>query len=107
VIRPPGDAGAGAHEGCGRTYIPRNLHTELKRLRSIGATVDGTVGDPDPMKAIDNAIARQRFDEIILSTLPPGISRWLSWDLPRRIRRRTDIPLTVVTSPRQPTRMTD
>ena len=31
-----------------------NLDTELHRLREIGATADGAVGDPDPMKAIEN-----------------------------------------------------
>ena len=30
-----------------------NLDTELHRLREIGATADGAVGDPDPMKAIE------------------------------------------------------
>ena len=75
-----------------------NLETELDRLRQIGATADGTVGDPDPMKAIDRALAQRRFDEIILSTLPPGVSRWLAWDLPHRVRRRTDVPLTVITA---------
>ena len=34
------------------------------------------------MKAIEKALAERRFDEIILSTLPPGVSRWLAWDLP-------------------------
>ena len=75
-----------------------NLDTELHRLREIGATADGAVGDPDPMKAIDKTVAQRRFDEIILSTLPPGISRWLAWDLPHRLRARTDVPLTVITS---------
>jgi len=75
-----------------------NLDTELHRLREIGATADGAVGDPDPMKAIDMVLAQRRFDEIILSTLPPGISRWLAWDLPHRVRGRTDVPLTVITS---------
>ncbi len=56
------------------------------------------MGDPDPMKAIEKTLADARFDEIILSTLPPGISRWLAWDLPHRVRRRTDIPLTVITT---------
>jgi hypothetical protein len=52
------------------------------------------------MTAIENAVAEQQFDEIILSTLPAGISRWLALDLPHRIRRKFDIPLTVVTAPR-------
>jgi hypothetical protein len=76
-----------------------NLDKELRRLREIGATADGAVGDPNPMKAIDKTLAQRRFDEIILSTLPPGISRWLAWDLPHRIRRRSDVPLTVITAP--------
>jgi MFS transporter, DHA1 family, multidrug resistance protein len=75
-----------------------NLDTELHRLREIGATADGSVGDPDPMKAIEKALAQRRFDEIILSTLPPGISRWLAWDLPHHVRAKTDVPLTVITS---------
>jgi hypothetical protein len=79
-----------------------NLDTELDRLRKIGATADGAVGDPDPMKAIEKTLAQRRFDEIILSTLPPGISRWLAWDLPHRVRRRTDVPLTVIAAPTSP-----
>ena len=81
-----------------------NLDTELERLREIGATADGAVGDPNPMKAIEKTLAQKRFDEIILSTLPPGISRWLAWDLPHRVRRRTDVPLTVITAPHEPAR---
>jgi hypothetical protein len=73
-----------------------NLDTELQRLREIGATADGAVGDPDPMKAIEETLAQRQFDEFILSTMPPAISRWLAWDLPHRVRRRTDVPLTVI-----------
>jgi hypothetical protein len=75
-----------------------NLDTELSRLREIGATADGAVGDPNPMAAIEQAVAQRQFDEIILSTLPPGISRWLAMDLPHRVRRKIDIPLTVITA---------
>ena len=74
-----------------------NLDTEVQRLREIGATADGAVGDADPMRAIETALAERQFDEILLSTLPPGLSRWLAWDLPHRIRRRTSVPLTVIT----------
>jgi hypothetical protein len=77
-----------------------NLEKELRRLREIGATADGAVCDPDPMKAIEKTLAQQQFDEIILSTLPPGASRWLALDLPHRVRRRTDVPLTVLTTPK-------
>jgi cell pole-organizing protein PopZ len=76
-----------------------NLDTELQRLREAGATADGAVGAPDPMKAIENAVGRRRFDEIILSTLRPGVSRWLARDLPHRIRRKIQVPLTVITAP--------
>ena len=50
-----------------------NLDTELQRLRQLGATADGAVGDPDPMKAIETTLAQRGVDEILLSTLPPGI----------------------------------
>ena len=36
-----------------------NLETELERLREIGATADGAVGDPNPMKAIEKTLARE------------------------------------------------
>ena len=75
-----------------------NLDGELGRLREIGATADGAVGDPNPMVAIEQAVAEQQFDEIILSTLPPGISRWLALDLPHRVRRKINLPLTVITA---------
>jgi hypothetical protein len=76
-----------------------NLDTALQRLREAGATADGAVGDPDPMKAIESAVAQRRFDEIILSTLPPGLSRWLALDLPHRVKRKISVPLTVITAP--------
>ena len=72
------------------------LDTEVHRIREIGAGADGAVGDPDPRRAIDTTLADRQFDEILLSTLPPGPSRWLAWDLPHRVRRRTRIPLTVI-----------
>jgi GABA permease len=83
----------------GVTMAKANLDTALQRLREAGATADGGVGDPDPMKAIEKAVAQKRFDEIILSTLPPGLSRWLALDLPHRVKRKIDVPLTVITAP--------
>ena len=49
----------------------------------------------DPMDAIEETIFAGDFDEIILSTLPRGVSRWLHIDLPRRVAH-LGLPLTTV-----------
>jgi GABA permease len=94
----PGAADVGTREQ-GIAEAKSRLDAELVRLRQIGATADGAVGDPDPVKAIEKVLVQRAFDEIILSTLPHGVSRWLARDLPHRVRRKTDIPLTVITGP--------
>jgi hypothetical protein len=58
--------------------------------------VDGSVSRRhDPMDAIEEALVRDAFDEIILSTLPRNVSRWLHIDLPRRVAH-LGLPLTTV-----------
>jgi GABA permease len=74
------------------------LEQGLGALRGLGATVNGSVGDPDPLKAVQEILARQQFDEIILSTLPSGVSRWLGQDLPHKLERKTHLPVSVVTA---------
>lgn len=76
----------------------RQLNTGLKRLRELGAQVDGDVGDPDPMHAIQEAFAQTRFDEVVVSTLPSAVSRWLRQDLPHKIERKYKVPVEVVTA---------
>ena len=49
----------------------------------------------DPMDAIEEALHDGDFDEIILSTLPPHLSRWLRMDLPSRVAH-LGLPLTLV-----------
>ena len=51
------------------------------RLRSTGH-----VGDAEPLMAIEDAINPRRYDEIVISTLPPRISRWLHLDLVSKAR---------------------
>ena len=58
--------------------------------------VDGSVSiRHDPMDAIEEALMREDFDEIILSPLPRGVSRWLHLDLPRRVAH-VGLPVTTV-----------
>ena len=65
--------------------------------------VEGLVGDTDPFVAVQGAMQRTPFDEIIVSTLPTGSSRWLGLDLPRRLQKLTSVPVRHVVSqpPRQ------
>jgi GABA permease len=76
------------------------LDFALDQLRQLGAAADGTVGDPSPLKAIEDTLNRRQCDEIILSTLPSAVSRWLAQDLPHKVKRKFKIPVTVVTAPK-------
>lgn len=65
-------------------------------LRGVGVEVRAEVGDPDPNMAIEDALRIFPADEIIISTLPPGESRWLEHDVVERTRREVDLPMTHV-----------
>jgi hypothetical protein len=72
------------------------LHQALVQLRAEGVEARGDLGDADPLTAIGDKLAEEEFDEIIVSTLPTGISRWLGMDLPHRAERRFKLPVTTV-----------
>jgi len=65
-------------------------------LRGVGVEVRAEVGDPDPNMAIEDALRVFPADEIIISTLPPGESKWLEHDVVERTRREVDLPMTHV-----------
>jgi len=74
------------------------LDEHVDGLRRKGFDVTGEIGLADPATAVRLVVGRRRFDEVILSTLPAGLSRWLGMDLPSRLRRVLEVPLTVVTA---------
>ena len=53
--------------------------------QAAGGKVEGIVGDHEPLAAIQDAVNLRGFDEIILSTLPARVSRWLKLDLPSKV----------------------
>jgi hypothetical protein len=84
-----------------RAFAAKRLAEGLERFRGLGIEVVGEVGDARPMDAIKDAMRHAPpFDEIILSTLPPGVSKWLHQDLPHRIHRWLELPVSTVTAAR-------
>lgn len=59
--------------------------------REAGLEASGEVGDSDPVVAVKEVWDPGRFDEVVISTLPTGASKWLQIDLPHRIERLTGV----------------
>lgn len=114
VRRRAGTAGATFHLVVPAT--PQGLHRVVDpetagvaeaedRLRAAlpvlsaaaGRPVTGHVGDANALAAIADALHLRGFDEIILSTLPRRLSRWLRLDLPSKVRD-LGVPLVHVTA---------
>jgi hypothetical protein len=71
----------------------------LDGLAALGMPAEGDLGSCDPLAAIAKACAGRQFDEIIVTTLPQHVSRWLKADLPHQVKRRFGLPvMTIVTS---------
>src|SRR2546423_1404810 len=88
---------ADMHSGGGEAEA--HVRAAVERLRGEGLEVDdGKVGDPDPVAAVEDAVNFKDFDEIIVSTLPKHLSKWLKVDLPHRVERATGKPVTHVTA---------
>lgn len=75
----PEDAGLGEAERVLQDALP-------KLSQAAGSEVTGSVGVAEPLMAIEDAVNLGRYDEIIISTLSPRISRWLKLDLVSKAR---------------------
>jgi hypothetical protein len=90
-------------EGASHAVAERRLEAALERFRVLGCEADGEVGDASPFLAVrDCLLADGRYDGIILSTLPPGVSRWLKQDLPHRLERTFGLPVVHLTGHHEP-----
>jgi hypothetical protein len=87
----------------GREAAQLRLDVALEQLRSAGLDIEGRVGSSDPIIAVSDEWDPRTYDEIILSTLPTSISKWLHAGLPERVERLTGARVThVVSEPPKP-----
>jgi hypothetical protein len=69
----------------------------VTELRDEGLDVaDARLGDPDPLAAIQDECNFHDYDELIVSTLPLKLSKWLHLDLPSKAEAATGLPVTHV-----------
>lgn len=69
----------------------------LEWLATLGVSATGELSTDSDTGAAVARIVDEGFDEVIVSTLPTTVSRWLHQDLPCRIGRKVSVPVSVVT----------
>lgn len=81
-----------------RVRSEHRLRAMISRIATLGGEAEGELGAPDPYQAAKSVIERdqEQFIEVIVSTLPAGVSRWIKMDLASRIERLVECPVTVV-----------
>lgn len=94
VVVPVTDRAADAAE------VARDrLDAQLRRLADLGADATGELVHADPFEAATAAVAARDLHELIVCTLPSGLSRWLGTDLVGRLDRTVDLPITHIIAP--------
>lgn len=83
-------------EDAPRAAAQERLQRSLDRLRELGISAEGEVGDADPLQAIEDSLRSFGADEVIISTHPEGRSVWLEKGVVRAARERFDVPVTHV-----------
>jgi hypothetical protein len=87
-------------EETDHTLARRRLDLALERFGELGCKVTGEVGEHLVVDTTLDVLRREHFDEVILSTLPMGVSRWLRLDLVSRVERAVDVPVIHVVGER-------
>jgi hypothetical protein len=85
---------ANMHSDSGQAEAQQHRDAMVERLRATGLDVkEAKVGDPDALAAIQDEVNFNQYDELIVSTLPLKISKWLRVDLPRKAEAATGLPV--------------
>lgn len=83
------------------------LAAELRRYQDLGVEATGAVADGDVLEEVAQVLAAEPFEEVIVASMPGGLSNWVPRGLLRRLQARGDVEVVHVTSPAGlPARMT-
>ena len=77
---------------AGTVAAEESLQAALARWQGVGLECMGRIGDADPLAATTDAINDGEFDEVIVSTLPKHVSKWLHLDLPHKVAHASGLP---------------
>jgi hypothetical protein len=90
-------------EDVGLALARFRLERVATNLQRLGLSLTGEVGPADAFQAAQQAMARRSADEIIVSTLPAGASRWLKKGLVQRVQTAyPEVTVTHVEAKRRP-----
>jgi nucleotide-binding universal stress UspA family protein len=78
---------------AGQDAAEHDLDGALQRIRDLGLDIDGEVGDADPVAAVSDASNEADYDEVIVSTLPKHLSKWLKLDVAHKVAHTTGLPV--------------
>lgn len=96
---PPAGEGVTPHsDEPGTARASWRLRQAVEDLAQRGVDASAHLGPPDPYEAAGQELEGGGFDEVLLSTLPPALSRWFGTDVAARLRRRFDVPVTVLST---------
>lgn len=87
------------HDADDAVAAERRLQAQLAALRELVTEATGELVPSDPYTATMDVVRRGGVDEIVVCTLPTGLSGWLGTQLIDRLERSTDVPVTHVIAP--------
>ncbi len=91
-------------EGETNQFARQRAEEARERFEGSGLNVaQAKVGDGSPLLAIGDELRAHpgEYDAVVLSTLPPGLSRWLRLDVHHQAERKFGLPVIHVMAQRQ------
>ena len=86
-----------ADPDAGHDEAEQHRQAFVEELRDEGIPLaEAKIGDGDPLAAIQDECNFNEYDELIVSTLPLRVSKWLKVDLPSKARAATGLPVSHV-----------